>query len=217
MRKKTLGFLFMIFIVIFVITSCASQNESGASTATENTDAKSGNAYAELSVKEFCAEYNIMDFHDDWGAVAVDDGNERNAMLVSWCAIGYMWDNPTFTVYIFKDRFTQHILDNAQYFSVSIFHNDRYDKSLLYLGSTSGKNEDKFKGCGLNVTEINGIPCFADADYIILCRKAASVDFVRETMESFVTYNPYYDEYDGVHRIFEGHIVQVLKNTNTVK
>lgn len=212
MRKKSFSSLFVIILSVVIFTSCVSQYKDGVASEIEGKEEMSGERYTELSVREFCDEYNIMDFHDDWGALAVDNGNERNAMLISWCAIGYMWDNPTFTAYIFKDRFTQHILDSAQYFSVSIFHNNYYDKSLLYLGNTSGKYEDKFAGCGLNVTEIYGIPCFADADYIILCKKAASVDFDRETIEPFVTYNSYYDAYNGVHRIFEGHIEKVLKN-----
>ena len=223
-NNKSKVFFFVIMIASVLLTSCGGQKSESQKAESQKVESQkvesqqietqqkeSENVYTELSVKEFCDEYNIMDFHDDCGALAVDDGTERNAMLISWCAIGYMWDNPTFTCYIFKDRFTQHILDSAQYYSVSIFHNDDYDESLLYLGTTSGRDEDKFEGSGLRVTEIDGIPCFADADYIILCKKAASVDFDRDTMEDFVTYNSYYDEHDGVHRIFEGHIEKVLK------
>ena len=210
MRIKSFLLVFMIACVVFI--GCASK--ANAANEDETTDAvkTSNGTYTELTVKDFCSEYNIMDFHDDYGAVAVDNGNEKNAMLISWCGIGYMWDNPTFTFYIFKDRYTQHILDTAEYYSISIFHNDDYDKSLLYLGTVSGKDEDKFAGCGLKEIEIDGVPCFADADYIIICKKAAYVDFDRDTMEDFVSYNSYYNEHDGVHRIFEGQIEKILKN-----
>ncbi len=211
MRIKSFLLVFMIACVVFI--GCASK--ANAANEDETTDAvkTSNSTYTELTVKDFCSEYNIMDFHDDYGAVAVDNGNEKNAMLISWCGIGYMWDNPTFTFYIFKDRYTQHILDTAEYYSISIFHNDDYDKSLLYLGTVSGKDEDKFAGCGLKEVEIDGVPCFADADYIIICKKAAYVDFDRDTMEDFVSYNSYYNEHDGVHRIFEGQIEKILKNS----
>lgn len=210
MRIKSFLLVFMIACVVFI--GCASK--ANAANEDETTDAvkTSNGTYTELTAKDFCSEYNIMDFHDDYGAVAVDNGNEKNAMLISWCGIGYMWDNPTFTFYIFKDRYTQHILDTAEYYSISIFHNDDYDKSLLYLGTVSGKDEDKFAGCGLKEIEIDGVPCFADADYIIICKKAAYVDFDRDTMEDFVSYNSYYNEHDGVHRVFEGQIEKILKN-----
>ena len=209
MNIKNLLLMFVTACVI--LTGCASQANAANNKEATTAEVKDS-SYSELSVKDFCNEYNIMDFHDDCGAVAVDNGNEKNAMLISWCGIGYMWDNPTFTFYIFKDRYTQHILDTAEYYSISIFHNDDYDKSLLYLGSVSGRDEDKFAGCGLKEMEIDGVPCFADADYIIICKKAASVDFDRDTIEDFVSYNSYYDEHDGVHRIFEGQIEKILKN-----
>lgn len=215
MKKGIICVLITVVMMFGVLAGCSNQvnaqYNSGGKSTSEKDDS---NSFTELTVKDFCDEYNIMDFHDDCGALAVNDGKEKNAMLISWCAIGYMWDQPTFTFYIFKDRFTQHILDNAEYYSVSIFHNDDYDKSLMYLGTASGKDEDKFAGCGLREMEVDGVPCFADADYIIICKKAASVDFDRETMEDFVSYNSYYDEHNGVHRIFEGQIEKILKKND---
>ena len=211
MKVRSFCSIVTLVILIGLLVGCATQASAKNNNTEKNEKKSESNSYTDISVKDFCGEYNIMDFHDDYGAIAVDNGQERNAMLISWCAIGYMWDNPTFTFYIFKDRFTQHILDSAEYYSVSIFHNDDYDKSLLYLGTVSGRDEDKFAGCGLEVMEIDGVPCFADADYIIICKKAASVDFDRETIEDFVSYNDYYDDNDGVHRIFEGQIEKILK------
>ena len=218
MSKRTINYLFISIVALVLLTCCAGKKVENNNVETEITSsstdkgAAGGNGFTEISVETFCQEYNIMDFHEDCGALAVDNGNERNAMLISWCGIGYMWDNPTFTFYIFKDRFTQHILDTSEYYSISIFHNDDYDKSLLYLGTVSGRDEDKFAGCGLREMEVDGVPCFADADYIIICKKAAYVDFDRDTMEDFVSYNSYYDEHDGVHRIFQGQIEKILKN-----
>lgn len=217
MSKRIINCLFISIVALVLLTCCAGKkagnNNMDTDITSTSTDAgaKDANGFTEISVKDFCQEYNIMDFHEDCGALAVDNGNERNAMLISWCGIGYMWDNPTFTSYIFKDRYTQHILDTAEYYSISIFHNDDYDKSLVYLGTASGRNEDKFEGCGLREMEVDGVPCFADADYIIICKKAAYVDFDRNTMEDFVSYNSYYDDNGGVHRIFEGQIEKILK------
>lgn len=217
MKKAINNLLLVCVITSLILVGCTSPanaaNNKEVNTSGQNETSKGNiDGYTELTVNDFCDEYNIMDFHQDYGAVAVDNGTERNAMLISWCGIGYMWDNPTFTFYIFKDRFTQHILDTSEYYSISIFHNDDYDKSLLYLGTVSGRDEDKFAGCGLREMEVDGVPCFADADYIIICKKAAYVDFDRDTMEDFVSYNSYYDEHDGVHRIFQGQIEKILKN-----
>jgi len=218
MKKAINSFLLVFVMTSLILAGCtspanaANNNKEVNTTGQKETSKGNIDGYTELTVNDFCDEYNIMDFHQDYGAVAVDNGTERNAMLISWCGIGYMWDNPTFTFYIFKDRFTQHILDTSEYYSISIFHNDDYDKSLLYLGTVSGRDEDKFAGCGLREMEVDGVPCFADADYIIICKKAAYVDFDRDTMEDFVSYNSYYDEHDGVHRIFQGQIEKILKN-----
>ena len=168
----------------------------------------------EISIKDFGQEYNFMNFHDDWAALVADDGSRINSLTVSWGSIGYLWNLPTFSAYIHDDRFSQHIFDNSDYYSVCIFDRRKYQKALSYLGTVSGRDEDKIKGCGLTLNKEEKAPYFLEARYVLICKKTGDTDFVYERVKDDVEFKKYYKQTGGVHRIFEGEIIKVLKNEN---
>ena len=61
-------------------------------------------------------------------------------------------------------------LDAEPAFSLS-FLGDEHRKALSYLGSVSGRNEDKMARCGLTPAREDGIPYFAEAHTALFCRK----------------------------------------------
>ena len=44
-------------------------------------------------------------------------------------------------------------------------------QELKYLGTASGRDEDKIAKSGLTLTHIDGVPCFEEATTVLLCRK----------------------------------------------
>jgi flavin reductase (DIM6/NTAB) family NADH-FMN oxidoreductase RutF len=42
---------------------------------------------------------------------------------------------------------------------------------LSYMGSVSGRDEDKIEKSGLTVAHQNGVPYFAEAKTVLLCKK----------------------------------------------
>ena len=44
-------------------------------------------------------------------------------------------------------------------------------QELGYLGTVSGRDEDKIAKSGLTLTHIDGVPCFEEATTVLLCRK----------------------------------------------
>lgn len=176
--------------------------------------------FKEITPVEFAGEYNILNIGRDWAAASADDGREKNSLIIGWAGLGILWGIPTFTVYVHKSRFSKHIFDDAEYFSVSILQGENREEHLdawKYLGTVSGRDEDKFAGAvrrGLTPTaeEIDGasVPYFAEADFVVFCKKTGMTDFALDRMEAPDRIMNWYSA-DGVHSIYEGQIVKVLK------
>lgn len=86
---------------------------------------------------------------------------------------------PIDIVYVSEDRFTKHLMDENDYFTVTGFPQSAECKAALgYLGSASGRNEEKMTLCGLTVkyTEL-GNPYFDEGNLTIECRKIYSDAF----------------------------------------
>jgi len=176
--------------------------------------------FKEISVEEFGNEYNIMNIERDWAAISADNGEERNSMIIGWAGLGILWRLPMFTTYIHKSRFSKHIFDKAKYYSVSIILGDNREKHFeawKYLGSKSGRNEDKFDGVkklGLTIGEEeydgNKVPYYNESDYVIICKMQGMSDFDLNKMYGPNQIKAWYEK-DGVHTLYQGEIIKVLK------
>ena len=93
-----------------------------------------------------------------------------------------MWGkNVSFTV-IRPQRYTKEFIDNSNYFSLCFFNND-YKKTLSYLGSVSGRHEDKIDKSKLNIINYNDIPFFSEAKLVLICKKIYSQEFEEKNLQ----------------------------------
>lgn len=146
---------------------------------------------------------------NQWLALSTGNQAEANSMTISWGCIGELWSKPVFIVFVSEDRFTKHLMDRYDTFTVTAFPKDQvYRNALQYLGSASGRNEDKMKGCGLTVRySQKDTPYFDEGELMIECRKIYADAFnenlvpedVRERMYSRM----------GIHTLYIGEIINV--------
>jgi len=81
--------------------------------------------------------------------LTVKAGDELNTMTIGWALIGVIWMKPVLMVAVRNSRHTFSIIEKASDFSVSLpLGNDMKD-NLMFCGTKSGKNVDKFKEYGL--------------------------------------------------------------------
>jgi len=73
-----------------------------------------------------------------------------NVMTIGWAAVGHMWGKPIMTVMVRKSRFTHCIIEKASSFTVSI-PTDDLNEALIFCGTKSGRDFDKFKECNLTI------------------------------------------------------------------
>lgn len=92
-----------------------------------------------------------------------------NTMTASWGGMGVLWGKNVAFVFLRPQRYTKEFVDQAGRFTLTFFDGE-YKKALGYLGSVSGRNEDKIAKSGLTVEQLDGQPVFSQARIALLCR-----------------------------------------------
>ena len=96
-----------------------------------------------------------------------------NTMTASWGGFGVMWGKNVAVTVLRPQRYTKEFVDETDCFTLS-FYDDTFKKDLSYLGSVSGRDEDKISKTRLTPTDANGIPYFEEAKIVLICRKLYS-------------------------------------------
>lgn len=166
----------------------------------------------EIQVKDL--QLNPMTMISD-GWLLITAGNEEagfNTMTASWGHMGAILGTnkglPTATVYIRPSRYTKEFVDREEYFTLSFFGNE-YKRQLAYLGTHSGRDEDKVAKVGLEPTFEDNTTYFKDANLVLICRKIYRAPLVEDGFldRSLITEN--YPERD-FHTMYIGEIKKVL-------
>lgn len=202
MKIKTLTF--GIFIAL-LLTACGNKaNESETEAKTTNSD-----QWQEIMPQNI--DVNAVKlFANDWMLLSAGKDTSMNMMTIAWGALGELWGKPIVTVYVSTDRYTYKFLEDNEYFTVTAFPEQFRDK-LQYIGSVSGRDEDKVKGSGLTpeFTKL-GNPIYKEANLAIECKKIYAEQLKKELMP--LEQSQWYDEKKlGVHMMYIGEIVNVWK------
>lgn len=86
-------------------------------------------------------------------------GRRRNPLEQESCIYFYK------TLKIYKK-----FVDSSDSLSISVLPNE-YRKELQYLGTASGRDEDKIAKANLTVKEYEDVPYFEEGRLIFICRK----------------------------------------------
>ena len=91
----------------------------------------------------------------DWMLVTAGNEEKANTMTASWGGMGVMWGKNVVFVFIRDSRFTKEFIDREGRFSLS-FPSEEYRKEMKFLGTVSGRDEDKIKEAGVHVAYHDG-------------------------------------------------------------
>lgn len=160
----------------------------------------------EILAKEL--DFNFFDqFKNSWALVVVDDGKEDNAMTIAWGGIGILWSKEVCSVYVKDVRYTKHMLDQSEYFSVSFF-DDKYKDVLAYMGKVSRKDEDKITTSKMTRDYVDNVLVLKEAKVTLIMKKIYQIDLETSqvTDPSILKYYPN-GEY---HTQYIGEVIKVL-------
>ena len=110
-------------------------------------------------------------------ALTVGSDEKMNSMTIGWGGLGVLWGRPVVTVYVEERRYTRTLMETNDYFTVTAFPKG-YEEALHYLGTVSGRDEDKIAGSGLTLKKTEmGSPAFEEGRLILECKKIYGAPF----------------------------------------
>jgi len=175
-------------------------------------------------MKEFeQKEYKVFDmFSHQLALVTAGNMDHFNGCTIGWGSLGNIWSRagsvcPIVTVYVYPSRYTCEFLKANETFTVSFFPKE-YRKALGYMGTHSGRNEDKVKAAGLTPVAIGSSVTYQQAHLTFLCKKLYQHEFVKENLADEI--HDYYKASPAVyppdangewqtHYMFVGEIIDV--------
>lgn len=107
---------------------------------------------------------------NDWMLITAKKEDKVNTMTASWGSFGIMWGKNVVSIVLRPQRFTKEFIDASSTFSLTFFDNS-FRKDLSYLGTVSGRDEDKLSKTNLTVSYLEDTPCFEEAKLTIICKK----------------------------------------------
>lgn len=132
-----------------------------------------------------------------------------NTMTASWGHLGHIWGFDTAVIYVRPQRYTKEFVDREEKYTLCFFPG--YKKEMAYLGTKSGRDEDKVAAVGLTPVFGDGFTYFAEASLVLVCRKLYRAPLKEEYFldKSIVT-----DDYPNkdFHDLYVGEILEVYVN-----
>jgi len=92
-----------------------------------------------------------------------------NMMTASWGGFGIYWGKPAAFTVVRPQRYTKEFMDSAGGYSLTFFPSEYKDR-LNFCGVKSGRDYNKVKECGFDVLFEGGIPYFAQANLVFICK-----------------------------------------------
>ena len=144
----------------------------------------------------------------DWMLITAEKDGKVNTMTASWGGFGVMWAKNVAYIVIRPQRYTKEFVDNSDTFSLTFLDNS-FKKTLSYLGTKSGRDEDKIKNSKLTVLHTDEIPYFEEANIAILCKKLYAQEFKPEYFIAQELNEKWYPDVD-YHTLYIAEITKIL-------
>lgn len=152
----------------------------------------------------------------DW--MLITAGTEEtgyNTMTAAWGHLGSIWSLPgrsgylpTAVIYVRPQRYTKEFVDREDLFTLTVF-DESWKKQLGYLGTVSGRDENKIEKAGLTPVFSDGTTWFAEAKLVLVCRKLYQADLKEENFLDPELVERNYPKRD-LHTMYIGEIIKVL-------
>lgn len=168
--------------------------------------------FDEINASEI--DKNVFDMIEkQWMLVtAAKSENEVNTMTASWGGLGIMWGRPVAYIFIRPQRYTKEFIDISGKMSLSFF-GEEYRKMLSYMGTTSGRDEDKINKSGLNVKFEDGTPYFKESEIVLITKKLYAQEMGEEFLIDKEIAGKWYPDNDW-HTMYVCEIEKVLRKVD---
>lgn len=147
--------------------------------------------------------------NSNWMLITSVKDGKVNTMTASWGGLGYIWDKHCVFIFVRESRYTKECLDESGVFSLSFLDQENFHREMKYLGSVSGRNEDKISGARLHVGFDENAPYIDEAGDVLLCRVMYHQPFEETGFVFPQTVQQFYQEGD-YHTMYVAEIVKIM-------
>jgi len=116
---------------------------------------------------------------NDWMLITAEKENKINTMTASWGGFGVIFRKNVVFIVIRPQRYTKEFVDSSDTFSLTFFDKN-FKECLSYLGTVSGRDEDKISKSKLTIKHSNSTPFFEQGNIVIICKKIYAQDLNHE-------------------------------------
>ena len=162
----------------------------------------------EISVEELKVNPSTL-IGKEWALLtAGNKDGKTNAMTASWGFAGVMWGKNCLITAIRPQRYTKEFVDKSDYYTLS-FLPDGHREAQSYLGSHSGRDENKLAKTDLTGTATDDYAYIEQAKLVLVCKKLYRQPM---TPDSFIDKSLIEKCYAAgdFHEMYVGEIVKVL-------
>ncbi|MCR4567702.1 MAG: flavin reductase [Pseudobutyrivibrio sp.] len=146
-------------------------------------------------------------------AIVTESKGKVNATSSHNGGVGSIWGRNVVYAFLRNTRYTKELLDESEFFSACFFDMaEKHNVQLMkVLDQLSGRNEDKLAQCRVEIGHMLNVPYIDEANFVILCRKIASVPMTENTILDTRILDQYYTErhLDDFHTMYIGEILDI--------
>jgi len=81
--------------------------------------------------------------------LTVKADSKINTMTIGWATIGFVWKKEVFMVAVRDSRYTFELIEKSEDFTVTIPTDTTHKDAVIFCGTKSGRDYDKFQECKL--------------------------------------------------------------------
>lgn len=139
--------------------------------------------------------------------LTVESNGVINTMTIAWSNSGYLWDRMSLMVAVRHSRYTYELMENAEYFTVSVPKKGTLKKELVTCGTLSGRDTDKIDRAGLRLSSSpdTNLPIIDGCELHFVCKIA-----YKQAMEPTLVQSDYvknkYKTHD-YHTLYFGEVI----------
>ena len=147
--------------------------------------------------------------HLQHGGVFLTIGGETpNTMTIGWGSVGCVWSRPVFMVLVRPQRHSYEMLKTAGEFTVSVPTKNSLKDALIFAGTKSGRDFNKFDGHGITAAPAQAVsaPIVKECGIHFECRTLLTQDMTADQMDPSIIDYTY--KAGDFHTMFFGEIIR---------
>lgn len=136
---------------------------------------------------------------------------EINTMTMGWGTTGYIWNKNIIMAPVRKSRYTHQLIENSQFFTVSVPLNGQLKKELQFCGTKSGRDHNKIEELNLELLEVEEceVPLIKGNNLHIIAKIKYQQDMMIDNLAKDIVDKKYPEQ--DMHTFYYGEVVAVYQ------